>query len=518
MRILSWNVNGIQNPFNYHPWNKKNSYKEVFEEFKADIICFQELKMQKDNFPQEFALIEGYEGYFTFPTTRKGYSGVGIYVKKSLCTPVKAEEGITGILPVRNQRYSYIEAPPHEQIGYYPKDVDRKTAKWVDDEGRCILLDLGIFILIGVYCPVNSGDHRWEYRTAFYKCLKDRISAFIKEGKRKVVLVGDVNILCDSIDTADQKDILKESFIPSVHDSRKWLRELLKPHRSGLLLDIGRVRHPTRKGMFTCWNTRLNMRPTNYGTRIDYTLATPDLLPWVQDADIMANVMGSDHCPVYMDLRDSLDSTPLYDLLTHAKDPPSLAACHHSAYRPSKNIHTMFQQFEKTKKSKSESDITLDESSKTPSCSPSTSNSTPLSVPENGPAEKRRRTEQQPKLSSFFLKKPQPMEQNELETEKPPLIEVDETGSKFTVSNSSNTETVTAWKSRFQKKMPPLCDGHKEPCKLLSVKKPGINYGRNFWMCARPIGEVVENSNAVSNDDTQPFQCRYFLWDSDWKG
>ncbi|EPY49305.1 AP-endonuclease Apn2 [Schizosaccharomyces cryophilus OY26] len=517
MRIVSWNVNGIQNPFNYYPWNNKKSYKEVFEELKADIVCFQELKMQKDSFPQEFALIEGYEGYFTFPTTRKGYSGVGIYVKKSLCTPIKAEEGITGILPVRNQRYSYIEAPPHEQIGYYPKDIDRKAAKWVDDEGRCILLDLGMFILIGVYCPVNSGDHRMDYRRAFYKCLRDRISAFIKEGKRKVVLVGDVNILCDSIDTADQKDIIKESLVPSVFESRTWLRELLKPHRSGLLLDIGRIRHPTRKGMFTCWNTRLNMRPTNYGTRIDYTLATPDLLPWVQDADIMAQVMGSDHCPIYIDFRDSLDNVPLYELLSHAKDPPSLSACHHSAYRPSKNIHSMFQKFEKLKKSKSESDIDLEDSSKTPSHSPSAISGTPSSVPENGPPEKRRRT-QQPKLSTFFMKKPQSTDKNEGEKVAPPMIEVDDIESKVTVSNSSNVESVTAWKSMFQKKLPPLCDGHKEPCKLLTVKKPGINYGRKFWMCARPIGEVVENSNAVSDDDKQPFQCRYFLWDSDWKG
>ncbi|EEB07215.1 AP-endonuclease Apn2 [Schizosaccharomyces japonicus yFS275] len=546
MRILTWNVNGIQNPFNYGQWRSKKSYKEVFETLDADIICVQELKAQKQGFPEQFALIEGYDAYFTFPLEKKGYSGVGVYVKKSLTVPCKAEEGITGILPVPDRHYCYKDAPEDEQIGYYPVNLDKATERLIDSEGRCILLDFQLFVLIGVYCPVNSGEKRLKFRRLFYNALRDRIIRLTQEAKRNVILLGDINILRDELDTADNKDIQKEQFDESIRESREWVRGMLQPHPEGLLIDTTRHRHPVRRGMFTCWNTRLNTRPTNFGTRIDYICISPALLPWMQDANIMPEIMGSDHCPVFLDFKETVDGCTLYDRLSHSETFPLLSVLRGERYRRSKNIHDMFKRVSTnnsaTKKSSPKTEDSPSESEQHESNKRTRSSDTPQTT------EKVTKKSKNQTLLSMFLKTPKEASarkdssdknallrtssehtQEEVSTENFQDEEESYAVSQSTFSSSTYTEneqvkcstlssnvdneSLRLFRKAFSKPRVPLCTGHMEPCKKLDVKKPGVNYGRKFWCCSRPVGEVVENSSATN--EKNPYQCRFFLWDSD---
>lgn len=254
------------------------------------------------------------------------------------------------------------------------------------------------------------------------------------------------------------------------------------------------------------------------GTRIDYTLATPDLLPWVQDADIMAEVMGSDHCPVYLDLKEEYEGKKLSNFLSHSKEPPLLSTAHHSAYRPSKNIHSMFQHFNSMKKNKNNSPTQSENVSASASSgsSPTVSRANSVIDVDAYPPEKRRRKEQS-KLLSFFAKQKEEKEETN-KTEDVSIEVLDNNNeSDIGLTVKKKVENGNAWKQIFSERAPPLCEGHKEPCKYLTVRKPGINYGRKFWICARPVGELIKNSNAVSEEDTQPFQCRFFIWDSDWR-
>ena len=130
----------------------------MFDTLDADIICFQELKLQKKDLKDEMVLVPGFHSFFTFPKHRKGYSGVGIYTRNSKCNPVKAEEGITGHLDSPSGS-PYIELPVEERIGGYPS-ITREDALVLDSEGRCLLLDFGGFVLIGTYCPAATDSGR----------------------------------------------------------------------------------------------------------------------------------------------------------------------------------------------------------------------------------------------------------------------------------------------------------------------------------------------------------------------
>ncbi|KAG5728673.1 DNA-(apurinic or apyrimidinic site) lyase 2, partial [Termitomyces sp. T112] len=110
-------------------------------------------------------------------------------------------------------------------------------------------------------------------------------------------------------------------------DSRRWMRDFMvsEDGTSGHMIDTTRRLWPDRQGMYTCWNTKISARDSNYGTRIDYIMITSGLLPWVKGADIQPHIKGSDHCPVYVDLHDEIvDSTgatiQLQDVMAFKKD------------------------------------------------------------------------------------------------------------------------------------------------------------------------------------------------------
>lgn len=277
----------------------------MFDTLEADIVCFQELKVQKSELSDAMVLVPGWDCYFTFPKHKKGYSGVAIYTRQSKISPIKAEEGITGYLTGPSSATPYISLPTPQQIGGYPTQLTRDEALLLDSEGRAIILDLGAFILIGTYSPANRDSSRDGFRTAFVKALFERCRNLIAMGRR-VVLVGDLNIARDEIDSAHAREAMSKAggvSFKELSECRMMFDRLLEPHQEGVMVDVCREWWPERRGMYTCWEQRIQARPGNYGARIDYVCCSSDMKSWFSAANIQEGLMGSDHCPVYAVLK-----------------------------------------------------------------------------------------------------------------------------------------------------------------------------------------------------------------------
>ncbi|GBE86285.1 Endonuclease/exonuclease/phosphatase [Sparassis latifolia] len=337
MRILSWNINGIRTLPQYHPWNTFKSCEGILDELQADIICFQEMKTSRIALQRDMAIPGPYHSFFSFPASKGGYSGVAVYTDSRKVVPLKAEEGLSGKLQAKpplsvDERVSpaypmahQIEAFPDEQ-GNVPSSFDA-----LDAEGRGLVLDFGLFVLINVYCPNETSDARLSFKMNYHLMLQERVRKLIEEEHREVIVVGDMNVCATPLDHCD-------GHLPSNlktfwdHPARTWFHSWLDPN--GPMIDIVRSFWPDRKGLYTCWNTKLSARETNYGTRVDYILVTRGLLPWIALGDIQPSLKGSDHCPIYIDLRDELvlasgATVTLRDAMrqdTIRHNPPRLAA------------------------------------------------------------------------------------------------------------------------------------------------------------------------------------------------
>ncbi|KAH9436713.1 hypothetical protein MCOR02_000382 [Pyricularia oryzae] len=204
IRITSWNVNGIRNPFSYEPWRENRTFKSMFDILEADIVVIQEAKIQRKDLQDDMVLVPGWDVYFSLPKFKKGYSGVAIYTRSSKCSPIRAEEGITGILCPPNSTTKFRELSPDQQIGGYPRPdqlsdiIDEAT---LDSEGRCMILEFPAFVLIGVYSPATRDETRTDFRQAFHKAMDARVRNLVAMGKQ-VVLTGDLNIIRNELDTA----------------------------------------------------------------------------------------------------------------------------------------------------------------------------------------------------------------------------------------------------------------------------------------------------------------------------
>ena len=216
---------------------------------------------------------------------------------------------MTGTLCPPNTSIPFCEQPESQQIGGYPTleqaanapnatDLSEDFAT-LDCEGRCVLLEFPAFVLFGLYCPASRDESRDAFRYAFHNLLDIRIRNLVALGKR-VIVTGDLNIMRSEIDMANAEvDIRKrnttvEEFfaMPARKMLNQWLEgglsyETLDPGReTPVLHDLCRGFHPDRKGMFTCWETKINARPGNYGSRIDYVLCSLDMKDWFSGANI----------------------------------------------------------------------------------------------------------------------------------------------------------------------------------------------------------------------------------------
>ena len=251
--MISWNVNGIRAVF------KKGLTDFIYKE-EADIYCFQETKAKPEQIPPEFREISGYYSHFSSPI-RKGYSGVSIYTK------------------IKPHKVSY-------DIG-----ISR-----FDEEGRVIVLDLKEFILLNVYFPNGGASQaRLDYKMDFYEHFLRFINDLRDEGK-KVIFCGDVNTAHKEIDLARPKANEKNTgFLPQ---ERAWIDKVVG---SGYM-DTFRLFNK-KGGHYSWWDYKTRARERNVGWRLDYFFAAEELKNNLIDSYILKYVMGSDHCPVVLELK-----------------------------------------------------------------------------------------------------------------------------------------------------------------------------------------------------------------------
>jgi AP endonuclease 2 len=174
----------------------------------------------------------------------------------------------------------------------------------LDAEGRCLILEFPAFVLFGVYSPANSNGMRNDYRHAFIQALDARIRNLHAAGKR-VILTGDLNVSRDERDTAGADDDLRKHGLTHADyvstPNRRIFNELIdggevigerdEGREDPMLSDLCREFHPTRKGMYTHWEQKINARPGNYGSRIDYILSSISMRDWFSDANIQEGLL-----------------------------------------------------------------------------------------------------------------------------------------------------------------------------------------------------------------------------------
>ncbi|KAL7963127.1 Endonuclease/exonuclease/phosphatase [Trichoderma compactum] len=337
-RITTWNVNGIRNPFGYQPWRERRTFQAMFEILEADIVVMQETKIQRKDLTDDMVLVPGWDVYFSLPRHKKGYSGVAIYTRNATCAPIRAEEGILGVLCPPKSTTQFRNLPKDQQIGGYPRpeqlpgNIDELL---LDSEGRCVILEFPAFVLLGVYSPANRDESRVEFRMEFLQALDARVRNLVAEGKQ-VVLVGDLNVSRSVPDSTNVVENLRKEGL-SIEEwmnlpSRRLFNHLVyggtvqgdrdEGREQPVLWDLCREFHPAREGMNTCWDTKRNTRPANNGSRIDYVLCSNGLRDWFIEANIQEGLMGSDHCPVFATLADVVatgtEKVPLLNLVNPA--------------------------------------------------------------------------------------------------------------------------------------------------------------------------------------------------------
>lgn len=285
------------------------------------------MKSSRQALPRDVALPSKYGSFFSFPAAKGGYSGVVVYTRADSATPLKAEEGLSGRLqpkvPLTTEEQISTHYPSVHDIDAFPDEEGKIPVNFeaLDSEGRGLVLDFGLFVLINVYCPNETSDARTSFKMNYHLMLEERVRILVQEG-REVIVLGDMNICATPADHCD-------GHLPSnastfwEHPARAWFHRWLHPQ--GSMIDVVRTYWPNRKGMFTCewicflislslipnfryvgWNTKIQARETNYGTRVDYILVTPGLLKWIKHGDIQPSLKGSDHCPIYIDLHDEI--------------------------------------------------------------------------------------------------------------------------------------------------------------------------------------------------------------------
>ena len=252
IRVLSWNVNGLRAAL-------KKGFLDWLTRESPDILCLQETKAAPDQLPDSLLNIEGYTSYFS-SAERKGYSGVGLYTK---------------------------EKPDQVNYGF--------GIETFDYEGRTIVADYRDFVLLNVYFPNGkSSTERLDYKMRFYDAFLGFMDQ-IKSGGRNVVLCGDVNTAHKEIDLArprENKDI--SGFLP---EERAWVDKLL----SHGYVDTFRMFND-KPDQYTYWDQMSRARERNVGWRIDYFFVDEGFTNRVTGGYIFPEVMGSDHCPVGIDI------------------------------------------------------------------------------------------------------------------------------------------------------------------------------------------------------------------------
>lgn len=251
MKFISWNVNGLRACM-------EKGFLSFFQEADADVFCIQETKMQPD---QASYNLPGYRQYWN-SAVKKGYSGTAIFTRRE---PLSVRYGI--------------------------------KSETLKDEGRAITLEFDEFFLVTVYAP-NSQQAlkrlptRMEWEDAFCRYVKEL------DAQKPVVICGDLNVAHQEIDLKNDK--ANRGSAGFSDEEREKLTLLLEQG----FTDTFRFLHPDETA-YTWWSYRFRAREKNAGWRIDYFLISDRLRPRLVSAKVYADVLGSDHCPVGLELSET---------------------------------------------------------------------------------------------------------------------------------------------------------------------------------------------------------------------
>lgn len=252
MRLISWNVNGIRAVY-------KKGFPEWLAKESPDILCLQETKAQETQLADDIKSVAGYRSFWC-SASKKGYSGVAIFTKS------------------------------------VPKDVEIGLGnKEFDNEGRTIIVDYGRFILFNIYFPNGgAGNRRVPFKLAFYELFLKKVEKIRKSG-RNIILCGDVNTAHTEIDLARPKEnMMNTGFLP---EERAWVSKFIEHGY------VDTFRHFCKEpGHYTWWDYKTGARARDVGWRIDYFFVDSGLVPKLRKAFILKNVMGSDHCPIGIEI------------------------------------------------------------------------------------------------------------------------------------------------------------------------------------------------------------------------
>ena len=251
LKLFSWNVNGIRAL-------EKKGFSNWLQGCGADIVMLQETKCSPEQLSGALCKPDGFHAEWC-AAEKKGYSGVATF----------SREPTTTIRGLGDPRF--------------------------DCEGRVLISTFPTFTLINAYFPSgSSGMQRVAYKLDFYRRFLEVVRGYIDHGER-VVVAGDMNTAYAEIDLARPRENRQTSgFLP---EERAALGELF----AAGLVDAFRYARPTEV-KYSWWHTVTNARARNIGWRLDYFLVSPNLLPYVVDADIHSEVPGSDHCPISLTL------------------------------------------------------------------------------------------------------------------------------------------------------------------------------------------------------------------------
>lgn len=249
MKLVSWNVNGIRACLT-------KGFEESFRRLDADIFCLQETKCQAGQVQLE---LEGYEQFWNY-ANRRGYSGTAVFTREK---PIAVTYGM-GI-------------EEH------------------DKEGRVITAEMEKFYLVTVYTPNSQSElRRLSYRMEWER---DFLDYLLKLQERKpVICCGDLNVAHQEIDLKNPKTNRKNAGFTD--EERECFSRMLDRG----FIDTFRYFYPDREGIYSWWSYRFQARQKNAGWRIDYFLTSPSLKNALAGAKIHTDIMGSDHCPVELDI------------------------------------------------------------------------------------------------------------------------------------------------------------------------------------------------------------------------
>lgn len=250
MKLISWNVNGLRSVLG-------KNFMEAFAALGADVFCLQETKLQEGQVALD---LPGYHQYWNY-AEKKGYSGTAVFTRQE---PLSVRYGI---------------------------GVDEH-----DHEGRVITLDMGDFWLVTVYTPnaqreLTRLDYRMTWENAFLAYLKGL------DAVKPVIFCGDLNVAHTEIDLKNPKS--NQNNAGFTQQERDKMTALL----AAGFTDTFRFFYPDREGAYSWWSYMFHAREKNAGWRIDYFIASDRLRERLVSADIHAEIMGSDHCPVELVIR-----------------------------------------------------------------------------------------------------------------------------------------------------------------------------------------------------------------------